>query len=78
MCYFKSIFLSNINDKNHIWKLQNFYLFVTVMIRNMIEETNAIVGYEVTACKHTGHLKKIIVIKPLEQCILNVHVQIWI
>ena len=78
MCYFKSIFLSNINGKNHILKLQNFYLFVTVMSRNMIEETNSIVGFEFTACKHTGHLKKIIVIKPLEQCILNVHVQIWI
>ena len=28
------------------------------MIRNMIVETIPIVGYEVTPCKHTGHLKK--------------------
>ena len=34
------------------------YLFVTVMIRDMIVEIIPILGYEVTPCKHTGHLEK--------------------
>ena len=37
------------------------------MFRNMIEEINAIVGFEFTVSEHTGHLKEIIVLKPLEQ-----------
>ena len=43
------------------------YLFVTVMIRDMIVEIIPILGYEVTP-KHTGHLKKkSSVIKPLNK-----------
>ena len=37
------------------------------MFRNMVEEINTIVGFEFTVSEYTGHLKKIIVLKPLEQ-----------